>query len=137
MKALTPQQTEFLSYYLDPKSETYSNATQSSLKAGYSEEYSKNMTGQLPEWLSENISKLGKVVLKAEKNLDNFMDSDDERVRADMTKFALTRLKKEVYSDRTEHTGKGGKPISVKQANINANEATEEEIDSFLLGELS
>ena len=69
MEALTPQQTEFLAHYLDPKSETYSNAKGSALKAGYSEEYAKNITGQLPNWLSENISRQGRIVLKAEKNL--------------------------------------------------------------------
>ena len=38
---LTPQQELFLSYYTNPKSETFSNALQSGLKAGYSQEYSE------------------------------------------------------------------------------------------------
>ena len=34
-KVLTPQQKLFLANYLNPKSETFSNALQSALKAGY------------------------------------------------------------------------------------------------------
>ena len=36
-----PRQATFLAYYLNPKSDTFSNAYQSGIKAGYSEEYSK------------------------------------------------------------------------------------------------
>ena len=36
-----PRQASFLAYYLNPKSDTFSNALQSGIKAGYSEEYSK------------------------------------------------------------------------------------------------
>jgi len=111
MEGLTPQQTEFLAYYLDPKSGTYSNATRSAVKAGYSEDYADNLTSLMPDWLSESIGRQGKIVLKAERNLDSFMDSEDERVKADMTKFVLSRLKKESYSDRQEITGKDGKDI--------------------------
>jgi len=36
-----PRQALFLAHYLNPKSDTFSNAYQSGIKAGYSEEYSK------------------------------------------------------------------------------------------------
>lgn len=110
---LTPQQAEFLGYYLNPKSETYSNAKGSALKAGYSQEYAENITSLMPDWLSENIGRQIKIVEKAERNLEGFMDSEDEKIKADMTKFALSRLKKESYSDRTEHTGKNGEDFIV------------------------
>ena len=55
MDDLTPKQEAFLSAYLDPKSDTWSNAYQSAIKSGYSEEYAKNITGQMPDWLSESI----------------------------------------------------------------------------------
>lgn len=48
---LSPQQEAFLKAYLDPNEETWGNAYQSALKAGYSEEYAQNITGQLPKWL--------------------------------------------------------------------------------------
>lgn len=52
-KLLTPQQETFLAEYTDPKSPNFSNAKQSAIKAGYSETYAENLTGQLPEWLGK------------------------------------------------------------------------------------
>ena len=103
-KLLTPQQELFLSYYTNPKSETFSNTYQSALKAGYSEEYSQNITGQLPDWLSESISDM-KRLRKAEKNLDEVQNIEiyneegkpdpqliDKRTKVDM--FIAERLNK-------------------------------------------
>lgn len=63
-----PRQTLFLTHYLDPKSDTFSNALQSGIKAGYTEEYSKSLTSQLPDWLSESINDT-ELLKKAEKRL--------------------------------------------------------------------
>ena len=79
-KLLTPQQELFLATYTNPKSETFGNALQSGLKAGYSQEYSESITYQLPEWLSENIGDM-KLLNKAEKVLNKTLDLeavDDE-----------------------------------------------------------
>lgn len=114
MSELNSQQIAFLNNYNNPKSLTFGNAYKSALNAGYSEEYSQNITGQFPDWLSENISRQKRIIEKAEKNLDEFMDSEDIKVKADMTKFALSRLKKEDYSDRTEHTGKDGGTLVIE-----------------------
>jgi hypothetical protein len=113
MAALSPQQGLFIQYYLNPKSGTFSNATQSALKAGYSQEYANNITSQMPEWLSDMLGKRDRLILKAEKNLENLLDETDVRVKADMTKFTLSRLKKEEYSDRSEVTGKGGETLTI------------------------
>ncbi len=120
-----PRQALFLSYYLDPKSTTFSNCQQSGLKAGYTEEYAKVITSQLPDWLSSNL-KDSKRLQTAEKNLDEFLDMKTENIRisngeeylstepalvkikADVTKFTLERLNKEKYSARKELTGKDG-----------------------------
>lgn len=86
-----PRQLDFLRYYLDPKqSDTYSNIYQSAVKAGYSEEYAKVINSQV-DWLSENLRRATKTKLvnKAVNNLDELLDSKDEKVKADMTKFAL------------------------------------------------
>jgi len=112
-KLLTPQQEAFLSYYTNPKSETFGNARQSALKANYSEEYSRNITGQLPEWLSDNISKL-KRLQKAEKVLDTTLDYApvDEggkidhnllRIQSDVAKFIAKGIGKGTYSERIEN----------------------------------
>jgi len=105
-----PRQSLFLQYYLDPKSETFSNGLQSALRAGYELEYAKTLVSQMPDWLSENI-KYENIVKKAEKNLEEFMGIEDNKIRSDMTKFALERLKKDRFSARSELTGKDGKDL--------------------------
>lgn len=120
-RVLTPQQEAFLSYYTDPKSETFGNATQSAKKAKYSDEYAETITAQLPDWLSENLGDM-KMVKKAEKRLDNTLDYEpvsDEgkidvallRVQTDVAKFVAERLNKNKYSARGEFTGAGGKDL--------------------------
>lgn len=107
-----PRQTLFLSYYLDPKSQTFSNALQSALKAGYAQEYAESITSQLPDWLSESLGDNNRL-RKAEKNLEevqNFqvVDGDgkvdvnllDKRIKVDM--FFAERLGKAKYSVRQE-----------------------------------
>ena len=111
-KLLSPQQELFLSYYTNPKSETFSNATQSAIKAGYTENYANNITALMPDWLLENIGDM-KRLRKAEKNLDEvqnlpIVDENgkidvnliDKRTKVDM--FYAKALNKNKYSDRTE-----------------------------------
>lgn len=118
-KLLTPQQELFLSYYTNPKSDTFSNAKQSALKAGYSEEYSNNITGQLPDWLSESLGDM-KRLRKAERVLDRILELDplDQegkvdnallKTQADVGKFFSKALDKKKYSERVEQdlTSKG------------------------------
>lgn len=96
-----PRQQLFLKYYLDPKSKTFSNSYQSALKAGYEDEYAKVVLSKDLDWLS-SIIKDEHLIKKAEKNLDIFLDGEDEKIKADITKFVLTRLNKQKYSERTE-----------------------------------
>lgn len=114
---LTVQQQAFLSYYLDPRSESFGNAYKSALRANYSEEYSQNMIGQLPEWLSGAISHKKQLLKKAELRLDKSIDSADERIALDASKFVAARIgKDEGWADRQEHTGEGGAPITIQIA---------------------
>src|SRR3990167_1378523 len=118
---LTPQQELFLAYYTNPKSDTFSNAYQSAIKAKYKEDYARNITAELPDWLQENLGDMTRL-RKAEKNLDevqNFNVVDEEgkvdvpllekRIKVDM--FYAERLGKQKYSARTELTGKDGGAI--------------------------
>lgn len=120
-KLLTPQQELFLASYTNPKSETFGNATQSALKAGYSPDYADNIMALLPDWLSENIGDM-KRLRKAEKNLDEVQNIQiyneegkvdaqlvEKRTKVDM--FIAERLNKQKYSTRTETdiTSKGEK----------------------------
>lgn len=86
---LDPRQALFLEYYLKPQSPTFSNIYQSAIKAGYSDEYAQNMRAKTLEWVSENVGSVtkDKLVTKAKRNLDKLLDSDDEKIQADITKF--------------------------------------------------
>lgn len=70
---LTPQQILFLSCYTNPKSETFGNALQSALKAGYAKEYSESITAKMPDWLADNVGDMT-LLKKAEKVLNNTLD---------------------------------------------------------------
>jgi predicted transcriptional regulator len=118
-----PRQQLFLTHYIDPKSETFSNALQSALKAGYSEEYANNITGQLPDWLSDALGD-NKRLKKAEKLLDSILDMQavdqegkvDNALISNQVKVATLYAKglgKAKYSERVEQTGKDGGAIEV------------------------
>lgn len=109
-----PRQAVFLSYYLDRDSETFANALQSGIKAGFSEKYSENLTSQLPTWLREKLGDES-IICQAEKNLKNFLSDaeDDKKIKSDMTKFALKGLAKQKYSERIENEIKGDININV------------------------
>ena len=57
----SPQQNEFLRYYLDPEeTETWGNAYLAATKAGYSESYASSIMNVAPQWIKQanNIVKL-------------------------------------------------------------------------------
>jgi hypothetical protein len=119
---LDPRQKLCWDFYVNPKSETFSNGLQSALKAGYDEEYSEQITVQA--WFLEKLRTLN-MLDKAEKNLNDFLEmptvtvtkdgvvveNDTKlRVKADVTKFVAERVGKALYSTRQEvnHTNNGG-----------------------------
>jgi len=114
MDNLEPRQIEFLKHYLDPKSKTFSNALQSALKAGYSQEYSENITNQCPNWLSENLGN-AKLLSKALKNIEELLDEKkDKKVKADITKFVVSRQGKDRgWAERQELSNPNGEPIGM------------------------
>lgn len=143
MEELSPRQLEFLRLYNDPKSETFGNALQSALKAGYSQEYAESLTTKGLNWLSENVRRRKRLLEKAEKALEETLDMPVEivklegndtrevvktepalvRIKQDTAKFiAKTQGKDEGYSDRTELTGKDGEQLQVTVLNYGASE---------------
>lgn len=120
MEELDPRQIEFLKNYLDPKSETFSNATQSALKAGYSQEYSENITSLMPKWLSENIGD-SQLINQALQNLRYLLVGEDDKIKSDLTKFVLERLNKKKFSQRQELTGEDGKALIIEVSEAIAN----------------
>lgn len=73
---LDPRQSLFLAYYLDPKSQSFGNATKSAVLAGFEREYAENIMSLMPEWLSAKIGQYRKSAMleKAERNLDEMLD---------------------------------------------------------------
>lgn len=117
---LDPKQTDFLRLYLDPESETYSNALQSALKAGYSQEYAETITTKELKWLSEGVGKRNKLLVKAESNIEQLLDSSDERVKADITKFTAKTLGKKYYGEKDEK-GQGDSSVTINILNYSSN----------------
>lgn len=116
-----PRQAEFLINYLDTSSETFGNALQSALKAGYAQEYAENITHLMPDWLSERIGDES-LITKAEgallealgytsKDETGKVDAGVGRLKLDAAKLVLKGMKKEKYSERYEHTGKDGETL--------------------------
>ena len=119
-----PRQILFLKNYLNAKSETFGNCNASALKAGYDKKYASNIVSKMPKWLARKMDKLrdSDLVKKAERNLDIFLDGEDEKIKADITKFVLSRLNKKKYSDRVEHTGADGKDLTMQNFLIQLDE---------------
>lgn len=122
-----PRQAKFLVGYLDPNSETFSNAYQSALEAGYTEEYASNIVSRDLTWLSDNVREAD-LVGQAMENLKTLLKSADERITLDTSKYVTERLYKKKFSRKEEvdHTSKG-KSIVPTQLNKEDQEA----IDKF------
>jgi hypothetical protein len=109
---IDPRQIDFLKYYLDRNSPTFSDAKNSAIKAGYTLKYADNITTLMPDWLGDAIGQRKRMLVKAEKRLEKSLDSKDEKVAQDTAKFVAKTLgKNEGYSERTELTGKDGKDL--------------------------
>lgn len=109
---LDPRQKLCWDFYVDPRSETFGNALQSAIKAGYEETTATQITTY--EWFLEKRRRLN-LLPKAEKVLeetlglpqqydkDGLLDSGLQRVKLDAAKFvASTQGKNEGYSQKTE-----------------------------------
>lgn len=136
MSDATPQQQLFLKYYLDPKSETFSNYLQTGLRVGFSQQYSESIGALMPDWLADGLGKArrGKLVEKAERNLDLALEGlldDPEKggrpLQYKASEFTLTRLNKEQYSERKEITGKDGKDLPQPIINVSRDISPQED----------
>lgn len=128
---LDPRQKLCWDFYVSPKSETFGNAYQSGVKAGYEESYCRTITDT--EWFCDKVRRLN-MLSKAEKVLEEMLELDtktvkeDEdgeqiirvdsalvKIKQDTAKFIAERVgKAEGYSTRTEHTGADGKDLTIK-----------------------
>lgn len=76
----------------------------------------------MERWMYENYEgfadklisyKHERILRKAEANLEQLLEGEDEKIRADLTKFALETLNKKHYSKRNEMTGAEGKELKI------------------------
>ena len=117
---LDPRQKMCWSSYINPSSETFGNATQSAIKAGYTPDYADQIT--TVDWFKGKVRRLN-MVSKAERNLDETLDlvtlnkegyEDPQllKIKIDVSKTIVQTLgKDEGYSTKTETdlTSKGEK----------------------------
>lgn len=116
-----PRQSLFLECYLEPSSNTFSNALQSAISAGYSQEYAENITSLMPAWLSESISDLY-IAKEAQENIRKAITGTHEEIvkefgkniKWEATTLAAKGLMKSKYSERIENTGKDGGAIEIQ-----------------------
>lgn len=124
-----PRQELFLSGYLNPKSETWSNALQSALKAGYTQEYADNIMALMPTWLSDAIGD-NVLLQKASRNLGMALEGhlDDQEkggrpLQYKATEFVLKGLQKNKWGDKVDPSTNN---IFIKEIIINkANESND------------
>jgi len=128
---LDPRQKMCWDFYINPKSETFSNAYKSALKAGYEESTALQITTE--KWFTERVRR-NNMLSKAEKVLDEMLEMPIEvlewegrgeeaeqivvtnpalvKVKQDTAKFVAERLgKDDGYSTRNEVTGKDGERL--------------------------
>jgi hypothetical protein len=128
-KAMNVKAEMFIQFFTNPTSNTFMNVLQSGLRAGYSEQYSENITVQRPKWwieLTETADyKRAKMLDKAESRLndrliDTSKDKDRLKLQTDVAKFVSERLGKDKYSTRQEVTGADGRRLFSSEARNSA-----------------
>lgn len=117
---LDPRQKLCWESYINPRSETFGNATQSAIKAGYEPDYADQIT--TIEWFKGKLRRLN-MLSKGERVLEETLeyialneegkvDVGIARIKLDAAKHVTSTLgKEEGYSNRSEITGKDGKDL--------------------------
>lgn len=122
---------DFTKAYTDPKSPSYMNILQSGIKAGYSYEYSKNISVQKPSWFvalqDDVVSLRAKLLAKSEQHFREALeteytteDKDRLKIRHDTAKHISETLGKEAYSKRNEITDANGRRLFGSNADATA-----------------
>lgn len=126
---LDPRVALFKAYYTDPNSPTFCNILQSGIRAGYSEQYSQNISAQRPQWWddmqNDSDVKRAEMLATAEKRLNERLvevpeDKEGLKIQTDVAKFVSERLGKAHYSTRQEITGKDGRRLFTNEQRASA-----------------
>lgn len=100
---LDPRQLDFLRRYLSPDSDTYSNALQSALAAGYKQEYAEVILQRAP-WLSEMVGE-GQGVTTDYIIQGIKAETKGDRARDRLKAYELLGKSQKLFTDRLEHSG--------------------------------
>lgn len=117
--SLDPRQRLLWKFYIDPHSETFGNALQSAIKAGYTTGTAEQITATT--WFKSKVRRV-EMLDKAEENLKEVLKMDvmEEgkinpqllRIKTDVSTTMAKTLGKEHYSEKQEIDVKsGGEPI--------------------------
>ena len=115
-----PKKIDAWKRFISPDSDTYSNIRSSAKAAGFDDEAAASFVSSA--WLRRRMRRFA-MPNTAEALLQKYLrmnintefrnkdDAEWARVQIDLLKFTLKTLKKHVYSERVELTGKKGGPI--------------------------
>lgn len=123
-----PREQMCWDFYVESIVKGQTNAYASAIKAGYSEDHSRNITMQgwfkarleeleRKEMLSKAEKKLAKTLTYEVEDADGKIKTDLLRIQTDVAKHLTSTLGKDKgYSTRQEHTGKDGERLTIKFA---------------------
>ncbi len=110
------RQLAFIKKYLNPESETFGNALQSALKAGYTRKYAENILSFNLRWLDDGMKKLygdkrdkESLINQATKVLVDTLTGENLRLAQDTAKFILKSTGE--FSEKQEITHTMPKPL--------------------------
>lgn len=107
---LNPQQLDFLARYMKPDSETYGNAYQSAMAAGYSENYASNILEQAP-WL---VDKRGTGVITKEEIIEGIKaETKGDRATDRLKAYELLGKSQKLFTDKVEHSGEATLNVNI------------------------
>ncbi len=116
-----PRVDIFKQFYLSPTSTTFMNIYRSGMRAGYSEQYSLNISTQRPKWWVDLVESgdytRAQMLKEAQNKLYTVVsepisqDKDNKKLQMQVSQFVTERLGKEHYSTRSELTGADGRRL--------------------------
>ena len=116
-----PKRARALDFYVNPDSRSYGNIKKSLLRAGYKVRIAERFLKQPPLWMKRAVMR-STIISQAETNLLEMTSGDfkNEKIKADMTKFALERL------DRDNYGLKSKGELAIEQAEAKKSRVSEE-----------
>ena len=127
---LDPRQLACWNFYIDPKSKTFGNATQSAIKAGYEPDYADQIT--TVDWFKGKVRRLN-MLGKAEKVLEKALDYETDSIGDDgKTKVQVDLLRVQTDVAKTVATTLGKDEGYSSKIQLEATTFTEEEQEALL-----